>query len=1033
MGDAKSVIDAFVARTEEKILGHHSEGFAAMLTPQQKDALRERRLNFPNTRPGQVGLSCGKYWSYCAPSFSTVPLTVLISAFVMAFYEKIGADLSALAFFVALGGGLEVVMDPAMSYMTDSCRTSMGRRRPFLIIGCVPYALSFLLLLTPGGPGIGTLSPTAASAWFGGFYMLFKCANSFTNIPYDALAPEVTDHPPSRSKLFFFCTIFDGLGSLCAAALPIGLQGIVTIYRTPKYDSCEAPNAAGVIDLGSCSDYHSESRLAMNWTMAASAQDRGWATNASFCSDADNEDGTYGARGVLAAGDAEYEDMQSYCNCRSFCLSANSLDNTRGSYFTVGLFFGCWYIMTMATCVYNITERCQAGLDTNSAVEALPKPAPPMPSSLKTFRNRPFTLLLPAWVCDALVTALISSLLTYFIRYIVEPEYAETGDATGCLEGRNTAKWECQSDIVLGFSILSVLFAAVIGSPVWLFLSNPSRLGKRNTWLLWSLVMAITNPLYLFVGSGEVYKVILISFINGLPFGAKFLSDAILADVIDYDEFLTGTRAEATYTMFKSFLPKMAAIPAAAIPTALLNMFGHIAPVDGVYQKQTSAALLLYIKAVVIIIPSCLSFIAFLFKVRFPLRTTEQNTLISAGIGQHSKARQWVAAQKKKHDNWGTPEYAPYGLIADWYNSGSTDKLRADLKNRKGALPEQEDWEARDASWNEVVRLFWSDPRHYLPPRLQPMDPISYVHYNLIDFPDNGSANGTPSELDEMNRMDNFPGVDVTARFKDSPEQAAQQLLKRAYCQLGLVVLLLAISCVGVAMTGEMLFPEEAGVKGQDEESSDSSDTSFVPVLFIVVVGVSITLSIAACLRLCAARSIARRVPSADMIEKIHIQREQVELAEDIDTSFCAGMTRAKLEQDGADHRTEQAKLKAKDADFYLPVFVDDDGGEQDEERQRLDLDRYVVSKLQEAFASYDVDRDGTITLDELQNAADTLEFRGSDGSRHSRDELQTLVNTADTDKDGLINFEEFGKRSHPCSLHWLRASHHFRFVWTLM
>jgi hypothetical protein len=658
-------------------------------------------------------------------------------------------------------------------------------------------------------------------------------------------------------------------------------------------------------------------------------------------------------------------------------------------------------------------------MDDSSAVEALPKPAPLMPSSLKTFRNKPFTLLLPAWICDALVSALISSLLTYFIRYVVEPEYAETGDAVGCLEGRNTAKWQCQSDIVLGFSILSVLMAAVLGSPVWLFLSNPARLGKRNTWLLWSLVMALTNPLYLTVGSGDVYKVILVSFINGLPFGAKFLSDAILADVIDYDEFLTGTRAEATYTMFKSFLPKMAAIPASAIPTALLNLFGHIPPVDGVYQKQTDAGLLLYIKAVVIIIPSCLSFIAFLFKIRFPLRTTEQNTYISAGIGQHIKARQWVDAQKKKHDNWGTTGYAPYAMIEDWYNSGSNDKLRETLKKEHGEMPSQAEWEqTRDASWDAVVQAFWSDPRHYIPPQMQPLDPISYVHYNLIDFPDTDSTNDTVSELDEVNRMDNFPGPEVTAKFLDDAGNAGKKLLRRAYCQLVVALCLLASSCVGVAITGAMLFPKEAGEGDGTDGADDSSDTSFIPVLFIVVVGISITLSIGACLRLWAARSIARRQPTADMMKKIHIQRLQLELAEDIDTSFCAGMTRAKVEEDAAENRMEQAHLKAKDAGFYLPRGSQSlpsgmNEGDDEQEAQNLDVDSTIVQKLQEAFAKFDVDGDGSINLDELQKAQTVL---GID-SEHSLGELQAMVNTADTDHDGKIDFQEFGERREPCPL----------------
>ena len=107
-----------------------------------------------------------------------------------------------------------------------------------------------------------------------------------------------------------------------------------------------------------------------------------------------------------------------------------------------------------------------------------------------------------------------------------------------------------------------------------------------------------------------------ICFLNGLPFSGQFLSgietiarvrecvcvfgfllfhlihlpfqmvythilDTILADIIDYDEFLTGSRTEATYTMFKSFLPKIAAIPASTIPVALLPVFGHVQPVQG--------------------------------------------------------------------------------------------------------------------------------------------------------------------------------------------------------------------------------------------------------------------------------------------------------------------------------------------------------------------------------------------------------------------------------------------------------------------
>lgn len=104
--------------------------------------------------------------------------------------------------------------------------------------------------------------------------------------------------------------------------------------------------------------------------------------------------------------------------------------------------------------------------------------------------------------------------------------------------------------------------------------------------LLWSFANGTTFLAYAFVGQGQVVLCIIMSVINGAPIGAKFLGDSIMADVIDYDEFLTGTRSEATYTMFKGFLPKIAAIPASAIPLVLLASFGHVKPIDGVIQPQ---------------------------------------------------------------------------------------------------------------------------------------------------------------------------------------------------------------------------------------------------------------------------------------------------------------------------------------------------------------------------------------------------------------------------------------------------------------
>ena len=55
--------------------------------------------------------------------------------------------LVGIAAFQAIKGAIDVMSDPISSYWTDSCRSKMGRRRPFLLAGCIPYAVFLILLL----------------------------------------------------------------------------------------------------------------------------------------------------------------------------------------------------------------------------------------------------------------------------------------------------------------------------------------------------------------------------------------------------------------------------------------------------------------------------------------------------------------------------------------------------------------------------------------------------------------------------------------------------------------------------------------------------------------------------------------------------------------------------------------------------------------------------------------------------------------------------------------------------------------------
>jgi Na+/melibiose symporter-like transporter len=176
----------------------------------------------------------------------------------------------------------------------------------------------------------------------------------------------------------------------------------------------------------------------------------------------------------------------------------------------------------------------------------------------------------------------------YYVQYVVQPEYTN-----GCTAGDpddptnlNLLQQHalCDSHWVAAYALVFILTCAIAALPFWQALSK--LLGKRRAWLAWSGVNALTNLALVVVGQGDVWLFIAVAGLNGVPLGATFLSDSILSDIIDYDELLTGTRNEATYTMFKSFLPKMCAIPASVIPISILASVGYIAPQYGVPQKQ---------------------------------------------------------------------------------------------------------------------------------------------------------------------------------------------------------------------------------------------------------------------------------------------------------------------------------------------------------------------------------------------------------------------------------------------------------------
>lgn len=566
--------------------------------------------------------------AYCLPTFATLPVTALISVFVLSFYSRRGADLPTMALAVALARCVDVVSDPLMASWTDSCQHAAGRRKPWIIIGAPLYGLCLVALLSPP-----FLHAVPLAAWFAIMYVGFFLANTVSNIPYDAWAPELSEDSNERTKVFFMSGLFEGLGTLGAFCLPLAGFKISNDMGFTE-EVCISP---GDVQLRcsqglTCALYSVNGpgfEWALNTTFNHYYQGRSKEILGFNCEETDPH--------TFARSASDVGAFYSYCDCVSQCAQACSGGNRSWGFAITGMVFAVWYVFTSFLACFFVKER-------PPPPEGFRRTPPLIPSMLGALNNPAFRKLLPAWACDAVACAIFLALCPYFVMYVISAEYQTKGNSawgldckSGLLANSSNPHYDrrCNTMVVLGVCVCAALGAAVVATPLWLMLAKMR--GKVSAWVIWSFTMAITNFVFVFLDQSMVVACVVACTINGIPLAAKFLADAILADIIDYDEFLTGHRNEAMYTMFKSFLPKVMAIPAAAIPLAVMNMVGHVPAVNGKIMQQPQNVRWL-IRVMTGIVSGTAALIAWRLKLRYTL-TDDMVKQVTEGIKKHKEGK----------------------------------------------------------------------------------------------------------------------------------------------------------------------------------------------------------------------------------------------------------------------------------------------------------------------------------------------------------------------------------------------------------
>jgi sugar (glycoside-pentoside-hexuronide) transporter len=142
-------------------------------------------------------------------------LSSLSMIYVIYFLTQIAGLRPELAGLVQLiGRAVDAFTDPAMGRLSDLSRWKAGRRRPFFLIGAVPFGICYALLWVDLPDG----SQLAMFAYYTTVYVGLSLGMTVLSVPYLALQPEMALGYDARTSLNTYRNVGSVIGVFAAVS-----------------------------------------------------------------------------------------------------------------------------------------------------------------------------------------------------------------------------------------------------------------------------------------------------------------------------------------------------------------------------------------------------------------------------------------------------------------------------------------------------------------------------------------------------------------------------------------------------------------------------------------------------------------------------------------------------------------------------------------------------------------------------------------------------------------------------------------------
>jgi len=264
--------------------------------------------------------------------------------------------------------------------------------------------------------------------------------------------------------------------------------------------------------------------------------------------------------------------------------------NLQHAWSATGAVFGVIAMTTTLVTTLSVKEKPELAGE--------PSQLPPVKAVFTSFKNKPFLILMIAFLLSSFSFTVLTALVPYFIQY----------------------------QLKMGDQVSFVLLVMLVTIGIFLVPAKlvSDRINKGPAYALGLFIASLAIIASFFFPHAATPLIYVVAAVAGMGFSAQWVFPwSMLPDVIEYDEKMTGERREGIYYGLWAFLSKFTGALGVAVSGWALGLFGYIP------NAEQSLHALFGIRLFFAIVPAVVILISLPFLIWYPITRQKHAALVA--------------------------------------------------------------------------------------------------------------------------------------------------------------------------------------------------------------------------------------------------------------------------------------------------------------------------------------------------------------------------------------------------------------------